>query len=135
MVKPKAKEPVIEGESGPALAQSLTKKTKRRSKTSERREQLSRDLAMEIDALRLALTEMLDRYRYKIDAELLQIGAAARGEAPLDGKATKLPLTATQKMLKLVRDLEIKPQKGRAKDFQKLQRLVNNLVDEMPPEK
>jgi hypothetical protein len=38
-------------------------------------------------------------------------------------------------MLKLVRDLQIKPKKARAKDFQRLQDLVGGLMDELPPEK
>lgn len=135
MAKAKAKQPLNEEDGVTALTQPLSKKAGRTRKNDERRMQLGRELALEIDALRGALTEMLDGYRLKIDADLLQLSSAARGETPFDTKPHRLPLAATQKMLKRIREVQIKAKKGRPKDFQRLQRLVEDLNEQMPPEK
>jgi hypothetical protein len=127
--KPK-KSPRIESAFGDA-----PKKELRRSKNEEKRTRLAADLVMEVDALRVSLAEMLDRYRFKIDGDLLQLSAAARGEAPLDGKPSRLAASASEKMLNLIRKTELKPKKGRAKDFQRLQELVEELTEHLPAEK
>ena len=61
-----------------------------------------------------------------------QLRTAANGETPFDAKPHKLPIAVTQKMLKLIRQVEIKPRKGRSKDFQRLQDLVDDLTKELP---
>ena len=134
MAKPKTKKTESD-EKVTALTPPPSKNSERGSKNSERRQQLGRELAVELDALRVALAEMLDRYRLKTDADLLQLSAAARGETPFDSKPQRLPLAVTQKMLKLVREVGIKPKKGRAKDFQRLQELVEELTEQLPAAK
>ena len=134
MAKVKAKKlkksPRIESAFGDA-----PKKELRRSKNEEKRTRLAADLVMEVDALRVSLGEMLDRYRFKIDGDLLQLSAAARGDAPLDGKPSRLAASASEKMLNLIRKTELKPKKGRAKDFQRLEELVEELTEHLPDEK
>ena len=134
MAKAKAKKtrksPAVE----PVLS-AVPAKELRRNKSEEKRTRLAADLAMEVDALRVSLVEMLDRYRYKIDGDLVQLSAAARGEVPLDGKPSRLSASASGKMLTLIRKTEIKPKKGRAKDFQKLQDLVEELTEHLPSAK
>ena len=134
MAKVKAKKPAQQADTAPAMLPA-SKKDGRRTRNNERRAKLTADLAMEIDALRLALTEMMDRYRFKIEGELLQLAAAARGEAPLDGKAVRLQLAVTQKMLTSIRKTEIKPKKGRAKDFARFEDLVEDLTELLPEAK
>jgi len=87
---------------------------------------------MELDALRGSLSEMVERYRFRIDADVVQLAAAARGEAPYDAKGRKLPALVTRKMLAHVRALEIEPTKGRAKDFRRLQSLMKDLTKLLP---
>jgi len=105
--------------------------TPSRSKSKSQSE-LGDELAMELDALRGSLSEMVERYRLRIDANVLQLAAAARGEAPYDGKGRKLPATVTRKMLAQLRALEIEPLKGRAKDFRRLQSLMKDLSKLLP---
>ena len=131
MAKVKVKKPAQKDVTEDAVTPEA-RKALRRSRNEEKRTRLQGDLAMEIDALRVSLAEMLDRYRFKIDGDLLQLSAAARGEVPLDGKPSRLPAAVTEKMLKSIRKAGIKPKKGRAKDFQRLQDLVEQLTDLLP---
>jgi hypothetical protein len=134
MAKTKAKKP----KKGPRIEtayEDVPRKALRRSKNEEKRTRLAADVAMEVDALRVSLAEMLDRYRFKIDGDLQQVSAAARGEAPLDGRPSRLSASASEKMLTLIRKTELKPKKGRAKDFQRLEELVEELAEHVPDEK
>jgi hypothetical protein len=75
---------------------------------------------------------MLDRYRLKLEAELIQIEDAVRGGPSYIGRAKPLPSRVTAAMLKRVQELEIKPHKGRAKDLARLQDLVADLIELLP---
>jgi len=110
-------------------------KQARAQKRTERRRVVNEDLQMEISTLRQNLNEMLDRYRLKLDAELIRIADASSGNGNL-GEATRhLSAGVAESMLKQIRSLDIKPQKGRAKDLQRVQELVGNLVEQLPAEK
>jgi hypothetical protein len=89
-------------------------------------------LTAELDGLRASLIEMLDRYRLKLEAELIQIEDAVRGGPSYIGRAKPLPSRVTAAMLKRVQELEIKPHKGRAKDLARLQDLVADLIELLP---
>jgi hypothetical protein len=107
----------------------------RTKKRMERRRVVNEDLQLEIQTLRQTVTEMLNRYKLKLDAELVQLAEATNGNGPLEQAQHRLPIATAEAMLKQIRDLEIKPAKGRAKDFQRVQELVGNLIEQLPSEK
>jgi len=118
--------------SAPKAPKSPRKRVSATPSKSKSKSQLGDELTMELDALRGSLSEMVERYRLRIDANVVQLAAAARGEAPYDGKGRKLPATVSRKMLAQVRALEIEPVKGRAKDFRRLQLLMKDLTKLLP---
>jgi hypothetical protein len=89
-------------------------------------------LTAELDGLRASLNEMVDRYKLKLDAELIQIDEAVRGGPSYVGRSKPLPSRVTAAMLKRIKDLEIKPHKGRAKDLVRVQDLVVDLIELLP---
>jgi hypothetical protein len=104
-------------------------------KRAERRRVVNEDLQLELATLRQNVDEMLARYKLKLDAELLQLADATSGNGTLDGGTGRLPIATAEAMLKQIRELEIKAVKGRAKDFQRVQDLVGNLIEQLPAAK
>jgi hypothetical protein len=110
-------------------------KAARAQKRDDRRRAVNQDLQMEIATLRQTLTEIIDRYRLKLDAELVQVADASGGNGALGEPPRQLSASVAASMLKQIRGLELKPQKGRAKDLQRVQALVDNLIEQLPAEK
>lgn len=107
----------------------------RKQKRTDRRRVVNEDLQLEIATLRETVNEMLNRYKLKLDAELVQLAEAAKGNGALDGPRRTLPIATAESMLKRIRSLEVKSSKGRAKDFQRVQDLVGDLIEQLPAEK
>jgi hypothetical protein len=107
----------------------------RAQKRMERRRVVNEDLQLELATLRQTVDEMLNRYKIKLDAELVQLAEATSTNGTLDEGKRRLPTATAEAMLKQIRDLEIKPAKGRAKDFQRVQDLVGELIEKLPSAK
>lgn len=107
----------------------------RSKKRGERRRIVNEDLQLEITTLRQTMNEMLDRYRLKLDAALVQIADSTSGNGALGETPRQLPASVAEGMLKQIRALDIKPQKGRAKDLVRVQDLVGSLIEQLPGEK
>lgn len=90
------------------------------------------ELTAELDALRSSLNEMVDRYKLKLEAELIQIDESVRGGPSYVGRLKPLPSRVIVAMMKRVKDLDIKPHKGRAKDLVRMQDLVADLMELLP---
>ena len=101
-------------------------------KRAERRRVLNEDLRLEIQALRETVAEMLGHFKVKVDAELAQLAAAANRNDGDAASGKRLSASTVEDMLEQIRDLEIKPAKGRAKDFQRVQKLVDDLIEQLP---
>jgi hypothetical protein len=111
------------------------KKQKTAGKAAERRRVVNEDLQLELSTLRQTVDEMLSRYKIKLDAELVQLAEATSANGALDDDKRRLPIATAESMLKQIRELEIKAAKGRAKDFQRVQDLVGDLMEQLPPGK
>lgn len=107
----------------------------RSQKRAERRRVVNEDLQLELTTLRQTVNEMLSRFQLKLDAELVQLAEAASGNGAFDGERRRLPVATAEAMLEQIRGLEVKASKGRAKDFQRVQDLVGNLIEQLPAEK
>lgn len=117
------------------LGEAVAEENGRKQKRTDRRRVVNEDLQLEIATLRETVNEMLNRYKLKLDAELVQLAEAANGNGALDGTRRKLPIATAESMLKRIRSLEVKSGKGRAKDFQRVQDLVGDLIEQLPAEK
>ena len=108
---------------------------KRAEKRKEKRERAGEELAQELEGLRETLSDMVESYRLKVEGQLAEIAAAARGTTRFGGDSTALRLSVAEKMLGRIRKMELKPKKGRAKDFQRLETLVEELAALLPAAK
>jgi hypothetical protein len=105
---------------------------RRAQKRLERRRVLNEDLHLEIRTLRETVNEMLKRYQLKLDAELVQLAEATSGNGNRVETGRRLSIATAEAMLKQIRELDVKPAKGRAKDFQRVQDLVGDLIEQLP---
>jgi hypothetical protein len=105
------------------------------SNGSRKRTDLAKEVATELKSLRSALDEMMEHYRLRAAAQINELLQAVEGEATVNGSAAKLPAaTVSQRQLELLREAKLKPQKGRAKDFARLDDLLEELVALLPAE-
>jgi len=104
------------------------------SRTSHKREELAREVATELKALRATLDEMLEHYRLRSGAQIDELLQAVEGNAALPERSALPAAAVAQAMLDVLKDARLKPRKGRAKDFARLQELLDELVAQLPPE-
>lgn len=107
----------------------------RAEKRTEKRARVGEELAQELEGLRETLSEMVEGYRFKVEGQLAELAAAARGTTNTAGESAALRLSAAEKMLASIKKTELKPKKGRAKDFQRLESLVEELAALLPAPK
>jgi hypothetical protein len=133
--QPKRKESAdsaaLESTNGPDLVTTPPADNAPGHKRAERRRALNDDLRREIQALRETVAEMLGNFKLNVDAELAVLVAAVSGQnGQEEGKW--LSASTAEEMLEQIRELEIKPAKGRAKDLQRVQKLVDGLIEQLP---
>jgi hypothetical protein len=103
---------------------------KRRGKRAE----LNDRAVQELLTLRSSLSEMLERYEVRTGGVLNELIAGIQGDASLDQKPRPLTVKTAEAMLRAINDTKIKPRKGRAKDFARLERLIESVAAMVPPE-
>ena len=89
------------------------------------------EAAAELAALRSALQQMTERYQVRVGGQLENLLRSVSGEATLDPRVRLPTLKQTKELRAAVATVELKPQKGRAKDFARLQELVAQLSEIM----
>jgi hypothetical protein len=96
-----------------------------------RRVILARQLMAEIEGLQPVLQELVQQYELRMTAQLAEILRTLNGEA---GRLPRFPAARTSAaMLRALRTTDLKPRKGRAKDLVRLQELVAELTEMLPP--
>lgn len=73
---------------------------------------------------------MVDRYRVRVGAKLVDLLQFVNGDDSLGERAMAPSPKAAKRMLESIRNADLKPKKGRAKDFTRLQDLVGDLTEE-----
>ncbi len=94
-----------------------------------RREELAREVVVEIHALRAALDEMLQSFGARVHGEL---AAAARRLEEAGSGRSDAPLPSTKALGVLLHDLravKVKPRKGRPKDLTRISRAAEELAE------
>lgn len=106
-------------------------RTKRR-RASTRRAELNAELVTTAHELRAALRQMMERYELRVGGQLAELIQRVEGDAA--GEIPARPLTARQAeaMLAQLREVRLKPRKGRAKDFARLETLVDSILADAP---
>ena len=91
-------------------------------------EQTTREMLASLATLRLLVREVGGNYLAALQAEVARVQEAVR-HVPKADKANQGQIEQIKKMLKWIRDLDVKPQKGRRRDLKELDRLIAKLSD------
>ena len=102
--------------------------------SASKRTELAAELTSELNTLRAALDEMSEHYRLRAGAQITELLQLVEGQSE---PVTRAPLAASvlQPMIEQLKEVRLKPHKGRAKDFVRLQELLEELTDLLPPER
>lgn len=93
------------------------------------------EVAAELRTLRELVEVMSEEYRVRVAATLAELLQAIEGDAALGQKPRPLTLKAARAVLDGIRAARLKPKKGRAKDFARMEELVATLTELLPPER
>jgi hypothetical protein len=102
-----------------------------RGKRGRRMETL-REVVVEVEALRPLLREVVEQYELRIAAQLAEVLRALHGESAAFAQPPSIRTTSA--MLRAIRQVEIKPARGRAKDLVRLHELVAELTELLTPD-
>lgn len=81
----------------------------------------------ELQFLRKSFLEANQSYACRVEAEIMQIHEAVEAEAR-GKKLSKKKLADLRDMLTLMRNLQVKPEKGRRRDLKKIDLMVGELL-------
>ena len=101
-----------------------------RRRASNRRMEVNQEVVAELRALRAALDEMIEHYRLRVGGRITDLILLLEGDASIGAAAKPLATRDAQAILEALRDATLKPGKGRAKDFRRLESLVEELAAE-----
>jgi hypothetical protein len=98
----------------------------------KKRAELTDQLRYELRELRNILDELLEHYRLRVAGQIAELEQSLTETAE---PAAKLPsVKVVNHMLSRLHDQSFKPKKGRAKDLEKLQQMVKEMAEMLPPE-
>lgn len=98
-----------------------------------KRGELNERVLAQVDSLRTALAEAIERYELRVAGRLNELELQVRGDASLDLPPRPLTVKNAQAVLAEFDDVKLKPKKGRAKDLARIEALVDRLVEIAPP--
>lgn len=98
----------------------------------KRRAELNARVVQDLDALRRSVDEMAEHYRVRVGGLIADLMQQIQGDETLAQDARPLPVKAAESLIEDLRSADIKPHKGRGKDFVRVQRLVRKLRSHSP---
>ncbi|MCD6290149.1 MAG: hypothetical protein J7M34_06555 [Anaerolineae bacterium] len=105
---------------------------RRRSSRAADEERLRRELVAELERVRADLRESVAVFRVRLEGQLTQVQDILRSPDPTDGDTDRnARIEALATMLEAVRDLRVKPEKGRRRDFKRFEALIESLIDQV----
>jgi hypothetical protein len=129
---PKAKRAATPKGGAAEKAAALKNAQKSEAKKLQKRASLRADLLRELSQVRENLASSTQAFMAGLDAELARITCVFEGET-IPGEPERLPPVRVQAcMLQAIRDLKVKPEKGRLKDLGRLADLGERLARLMP---
>lgn len=97
----------------------------------KKRDLVADELLLELRELRANLDELTEQFRLRMGGQLIDILQAVEGVG-LEPKPKRLSAKTTAALLREIRAQPLKPHKGRAKDFVRLQNLLKSLAAHLP---
>ena len=86
------------------------------------------DLIEALTGLQKTHQEIVDKHTVSIKGRLHELIDGLRGKAPAEVKAT-LPRLKAKEMLEEIKEVRLKPEKGRGKDLYRIEKLLVELED------
>jgi hypothetical protein len=120
------------GAGGEAEVAAAAAPTGRGTKPGKRGDELRQSLVIELHTLRLQAQDAVEQYTLRVNAQLAEVLRIAEGEGAAGEKPRRLPAKLAAAMLARLRDVKLKPKKGRGKDLVRIQELVEELVGQLP---
>lgn len=116
---------------GSSAAQGATQRATQMAKPKQsprnRRAAAARELTQELEVMRRALHEMTQRYQLRVGGQIEDLMEILNGDAALDQPPRLPTLKRIAALEQVLADLKIKPKKGRARDFHRLEKTVASL--------
>jgi hypothetical protein len=85
-------------------------------------------------ALRSNLDEILEQVKLKLGSQITHLVSALETEARAGEGAVRPSLKVARAMARQLREIRLKPKKGRVKDLVRAHDLLENLVELLPPQ-
>jgi hypothetical protein len=104
-----------------------------RARTS-RRSEANEEVLQELTALRNIIDQMVEHYAIRVGGQLSELMQLIQGDGDMGEKPNGLTVKAASAMLAAIRTTQLKPKKGRPKDFVRAQKLVRRLRELSPLE-
>ena len=95
----------------------------------------TQEVVVELRTLRASLDVMSEQYRVRVAGQLAELLRPLEGDPDIGVTPRRLTLAAARDMLKRIEGVELKPKRGRSKDFSRLEALVAELTELVPPER
>jgi hypothetical protein len=95
--------------------------------TRPRREALNEEVASQLGGLRAALDEMVHHYTLRIGGELADLESSLQPGSMDDRRRRGLTMVEAQEVLARIAEADLRPRRGRAKDFTRLRNIVRDL--------
>lgn len=109
------------------------KKAKRGAKPKARRTETAAKVAEELQKLRPLLRQIGEVLLDRLEGQLAGLALYLEGESLPVERTPLPPAPILAAMLASVRELKVKPKKGRVKDLARIEALLEELVARMPP--
>jgi len=123
------------GKSVPVKKPAVSKLPKKpKPNGAQRRQEKTMQVIVELERLRADLDAMAEAYRLRVGGRVAELLRYVHGDPALAQKPKPFTIRAADEMLAAVRKAELKPKKGRAKDFVRMQELVAELSEITPSE-
>lgn len=102
------------------------------AKRSADEAQLRRLLAIELDELRAELREAIEAFRLRLEGQIAQVQETLAAPDPPEGEADRgARLAALTSAIALLRELQVKPEKGRRRDLKQIEQALDAIRDQM----
>ena len=95
----------------------------------------TQEVVVELRTLRTQLELMSESYRLRVSGQLAELLRNIEGDEDLGQQPQHLTLKVAQSVLQRIAQVDFKPKRGRAKDFARLEKLVAELTELIPPER
>lgn len=94
--------------------------------------QLRRFLSIELDELRAELREAIEAFRLRLEGQIAQVQEALAAPDPPESEVDhSARLTTLTSAIAMLRELQVKPEKGRRRDLKQIEQALDAIRDQM----